>query len=136
MDEAAETLLQPRPPKPQAPETGRGARLMSVFLDARATRASSEVSPATKTEQTHAARMPETGARIVSGVDARKTGSHGVARGRSRRGELSCWCSTYVVEAMEKNQGADTVGIIFVPPKLAEDAIIEAHRRRDPACSS
>jgi succinyl-CoA synthetase alpha subunit len=72
---------------------------------------------------THTARMLKAGTQIVGGVNARKAGttvSHKDINGKDI--ELPVFGS--VVEAMEKT-GADA-SIIFVPPKFAKDAIIEA----------
>jgi len=72
---------------------------------------------------THTARMLKAGTQIVGGVNARKAGttvSHVDKDGQSV--DLPVFGS--VVEAIEKT-GAD-VSIIFVPPKFAKDAIIEA----------
>jgi succinyl-CoA synthetase alpha subunit len=72
---------------------------------------------------THTARMLKAGTQIVGGVNARKAGttvSHVDKDGKDV--ELPVFGT--VVEAMEKT-GAD-VSIIFVPPKFAKDAIIEA----------
>jgi len=72
---------------------------------------------------TPTARMLKAGTQIVGGVNARKAGttvSHVDKDGQSV--DLPVFGS--VVEAIEKT-GAD-VSIIFVPPKFAKDAIIEA----------
>jgi succinyl-CoA synthetase alpha subunit len=72
---------------------------------------------------THTARMLKAGTQILGGVNARKAGttvSHIDKEGQSV--DLPVFGS--VVEAM-KETGAD-VSIIFVPPKFAKDAIIEA----------
>ena len=71
----------------------------------------------------HTARMLKAGTQIVGGVNARKAGttvSHEDKDGKDV--ELPVFGS--VAEAMEET-GAD-VSIIFVPPKFAKDAIIEA----------
>jgi succinyl-CoA synthetase alpha subunit len=71
----------------------------------------------------HTARMLKAGSRIVGGVNARKAGTvvtHEDKDGQSV--DLPVFGS--VAEAMAKT-GAD-VSIIFVPPKFAKDAIIEA----------
>ena len=71
----------------------------------------------------HTARMLKAGTQIVGGVNARKAGTTVIARRQGRPAvELPVFGS--VAEAMEKT-GAD-VSIIFVPPKFAKDAIIEA----------
>ncbi len=72
----------------------------------------------------HTARMLKAGTQIVGGVNARKAGTT-VTHTRTKTAkdvELPVFGS--VAEAMEKT-GAD-VSIIFVPPKFAKDAIIEA----------
>ena len=72
---------------------------------------------------THTARMLKAGTQIVGGVNARKAGttvSHKDIDGNDV--ELPVFGT--VAEAIEKT-GAD-VSIIFVPPKFAKDAIIEA----------
>jgi succinyl-CoA synthetase alpha subunit len=71
----------------------------------------------------HTARMLRAGTQIVGGVNARKAGT--VVTHVDKDGQdvdLPVFGS--VAEAMEKT-GAD-VSIIFVPPKFAKDAIIEA----------
>ncbi|WP_421844386.1 succinate--CoA ligase subunit alpha [Mycobacterium sp.] len=71
----------------------------------------------------HTARMLKAGTQIVGGVNARKAGTtvtHEDKGGRLIK--LPVFGS--VAEAMEKT-GAD-VSIIFVPPKFAKDAMIEA----------
>ena len=71
----------------------------------------------------HTARMLKAGTQIVGGVNARKAGTtvtHEDKGGRLIK--LPVFGS--VAEAMEKT-GAD-VSIIFVPPRFAKDAIIEA----------
>jgi succinyl-CoA synthetase alpha subunit len=71
----------------------------------------------------HTARMLKAGTQVVGGVNARKAGTtvtHEDKGGRLIK--LPVFGS--VAEAMEKT-GAD-VSIIFVPPRFAKDAIIEA----------
>jgi succinyl-CoA synthetase alpha subunit len=71
----------------------------------------------------HTARMLAAGTQIVGGVNARKAGttvSHVDAKGKDV--ELPVFGS--VAEAM-KETGAN-VSVVFVPPKFAKDAIIEA----------
>jgi succinyl-CoA synthetase alpha subunit len=71
----------------------------------------------------HTARMLKAGTQLVGGVNARKAGTtvtHKDANGNDV--ELPVFAS--VVEAM-KETGAD-VSVVFVPPKFAKDAIIEA----------
>src|ERR671925_1306847 len=66
----------------------------------------------------HTARMLASGANIVGGVNARKAGQTVEIEGK----QLSVFGS--VKEAM-KETGAD-VSVLFVPPKFAKDAVIEA----------
>jgi succinyl-CoA synthetase alpha subunit len=66
----------------------------------------------------HTAKMLAAGTNIVGGVNARKAGSR-VAIGGS---ELTVFGS--VEEAM-KETGAD-VSVVFVPPRFAKDAVLEA----------
>ncbi|KUI20269.1 succinate--CoA ligase subunit alpha [Mycobacterium sp. GA-1285] len=71
----------------------------------------------------HTALMLKAGTQLVGGVNARKAGttvSHKDAEGKDI--ELPVFGS--VAEAM-KETGAD-VSVVFVPPKFAKDAIIEA----------
>ncbi|MFL6084657.1 MAG: succinate--CoA ligase subunit alpha [Mycobacterium sp.] len=71
----------------------------------------------------HTARMLKAGTQIVGGVNARKAGTTVTHEDKGGRIiELPVFGT--VVEAIEKT-GAD-VSIIFVPPKFAKDAIIEA----------
>ena len=71
----------------------------------------------------HTARMLKAGTQIVGGVNARKAGTTVTHEDKGGRlVKLPVFGS--VTEAMEKT-GAD-VSIIFVPPKFAKDAIIEA----------
>ncbi len=71
----------------------------------------------------HTARMLKAGTQIVGGVNARKAGTTVTHENKDGQGvDLPVFGS--VAEAMEKT-GAD-VSIIFVPPKFAKDAIIEA----------
>jgi succinyl-CoA synthetase alpha subunit len=71
----------------------------------------------------HTARMLKAGTQIVGGVNARKAGTEVTHEDKGGRIiKLPVFGS--VAEAMEKT-GAD-VSIIFVPPKFAKDAIIEA----------
>lgn len=71
----------------------------------------------------HTALMLKAGTTIVGGVNARKAGTtvtHTAQDGSTV--ELPVFAT--VVEAMEKT-GAD-VSVVFVPPKFAKDAVIEA----------
>jgi succinyl-CoA synthetase alpha subunit len=72
---------------------------------------------------THTARMLKAGTQIVGGVNARKAGTT-VAHKDVNGNDIELPVFGTVVEAIEKT-GAD-VSIIFVPPKFAKDAIIEA----------
>jgi succinyl-CoA synthetase alpha subunit len=71
----------------------------------------------------HTARMLKAGTQIVGGVNARKAGTTVT---HEDKGGMIIKLPVFgtVVEAM-KETGAD-VSIIFVPPKFAKDAIIEA----------
>jgi len=89
---------------------------MSIFLDS-----SSKiiVQGITGSEGTkHATKMLQAGANIVGGVNARKAGQTVTIAGK----DLTVFGT--VEEAM-KETGAD-VSVIFVPPKFAKDAVIEA----------
>src|SRR5436190_134986 len=66
----------------------------------------------------HTARMLRSGTNIVGGVNARKAGQKVEIEGK----ELTVFGT--VEEAM-KETGAD-VSVLFVPPKFAKDAVIEA----------
>jgi succinyl-CoA synthetase alpha subunit len=72
---------------------------------------------------THTARMLKAGTQIVGGVNARKAGTT-VSHKDINDNDIELPVFGTVVEAIEKT-GAD-VSIIFVPPKFAKDAIIEA----------
>jgi succinyl-CoA synthetase alpha subunit len=72
---------------------------------------------------THTARMLKAGTQIVGGVNARKAGTT-VSHKDVNDNDIELPVFGTVVEAIEKT-GAD-VSIIFVPPKFAKDAIIEA----------
>src|SRR5258708_9281253 len=72
---------------------------------------------------THTARMLKAGTQIVGGVNARNARTM-VSHKDINDHDIELPVFGTVVEAMEKT-GAD-VSIIFVPPKLATDAIIEA----------
>jgi len=71
----------------------------------------------------HTARMLKAGTQIVGGVNARKAGTTVTHEDKGGR-IIKLPVFGGVTEAMEKT-GAD-VSIIFVPPKFAKDAIIEA----------
>ncbi|ACY99747.1 MULTISPECIES: succinate--CoA ligase subunit alpha [Thermomonospora] len=66
----------------------------------------------------HTARMLRAGTNVVGGVNARKAGQTVDFDGK----ELPVFGT--VAEAMEKT-GADT-SVVFVPPKFAKDAVVEA----------
>src|SRR5271156_6643437 len=71
----------------------------------------------------HTARMLRAGTQIVGGVNARKAGT--TVTHENKGGQIvELPVFAHVEEAIEKT-GAD-VSIIFVPPKFAKDAIIEA----------
>jgi succinyl-CoA synthetase alpha subunit len=72
---------------------------------------------------THTARMLKAGTQILGGVNARKAGTT-VSHVDKDGNDVELPVFGTVVEAIEKT-GAD-VSIIFVPPKFAKDAIIEA----------
>src|SRR5712675_86454 len=72
---------------------------------------------------THTARMLKAGTQIMGGVNARKAGTT-VSHKDINDNDIELPVFGTVVEAIEKT-GAD-VSIIFVPPKFAKDAIIEA----------
>src|SRR4249919_2514482 len=72
---------------------------------------------------THTARMLKAGTQILGGVNARKAGTT-VSHKDKDDNDIELPVFGTVVEAIEKT-GAD-VSIIFVPPKFAKDAIIEA----------
>ncbi|AGB25485.1 succinyl-CoA synthetase (ADP-forming) alpha subunit [Mycobacterium sp. JS623] len=72
---------------------------------------------------THTARMLKAGTQILGGVNARKAGTT-VSHVDKEGNDVELPVFGTVKEAMEKT-GAD-VSIIFVPPKFAKDAIIEA----------
>ena len=72
---------------------------------------------------THTARMLKAGTQIVGGVNARKAGTT-VAHKDVNGNDIELPVFGTVVEAVDKT-GADA-SIIFVPPKFAKDAIIEA----------
>src|SRR5438270_5188501 len=72
---------------------------------------------------THTARMLKAGTQILGGVNARKAGTT-VSHKDIDDNDIELPVFGSVVEAIEKT-GAD-VSIIFVPPKFAKDAIIEA----------
>jgi succinyl-CoA synthetase alpha subunit len=72
---------------------------------------------------THTARMLKAGTNVVGGVNARKAGTT-VAHVDADGNDVQLPVFGTVAEAM-KETGADA-SIVFVPPKFAKDAIIEA----------
>jgi succinyl-CoA synthetase alpha subunit len=89
---------------------------MSIFIDGRS---KVIVQGLTGSEGSkHAAKMLKSGTNIVGGVNARKAGQSVTIEGR----DLTVFGT--VEEAM-KETGAD-VSVIFVPPKFAKDAVLEA----------
>src|SRR4051794_24340229 len=66
----------------------------------------------------HAAKMIKSGTNIVGGVNARKAGQKITIEGK----DLTVFGT---VEEAIKETGAD-VSVIFVPPKFAKDAVVEA----------
>ncbi|MGC7095833.1 succinate--CoA ligase subunit alpha [Amycolatopsis lurida] len=66
----------------------------------------------------HATKMIKSGTNIVGGVNARKAGQTVTIEGK----ELKVFGS---VEEAIKETGAD-VSVVFVPPKFAKDAVVEA----------
>ncbi|MBS4729133.1 succinate--CoA ligase subunit alpha [Mycobacterium sp. SM1] len=71
----------------------------------------------------HTARMLKAGTRILGGVNARKAGTT-VTHTDADGNDIELPVFGTVVEAIEKT-GAD-VSIVFVPPRFAKDAILEA----------
>ncbi|GAA1182472.1 MULTISPECIES: succinate--CoA ligase subunit alpha [Nesterenkonia] len=71
----------------------------------------------------HTARMLQAGTTIVGGVNARKAGTT-VTHEDQHGSEIELPVFGSVSEAMEKT-GAD-VSVVFVPPKFAKDAAVEA----------
>ncbi|HET9874858.1 MAG TPA: succinate--CoA ligase subunit alpha [Mycobacterium sp.] len=71
----------------------------------------------------HTARMLRAGTKILGGVNARKAGTTVTHEDKGGR-MIKLPVFAGVAEAMEKT-GADT-SVIFVPPKFAKDAIVEA----------
>ncbi|BBY82062.1 succinate--CoA ligase subunit alpha [Mycolicibacterium pulveris] len=71
----------------------------------------------------HTARMLKAGTQLVGGVNARKAGTT-VSHKDANDADVELPVFGTVAEAM-KETGAD-VSVVFVPPKFAKDAIIEA----------
>ena len=114
MDEAADKAAE-------LASAGKDEAIMSIFLnkDNKVI-----VQGITGSEATvHTARMLKAGTQIVGGVNARKAGTTVTHEDKGGR-IIKLPVFGGVAEAMEKT-GAD-VSIIFVPPKFAKDAIIEA----------
>ena len=72
---------------------------------------------------THTARMLKAGTHLVGGVNARKAGTT-VTHRDAQGAEVALPVFGTVVEAIQET-GAD-VSVVFVPPRFAKDAIIEA----------
>ncbi|NKQ59417.1 succinate--CoA ligase subunit alpha [Amycolatopsis sp. K13G38] len=89
---------------------------MSIFLDANSKIIVQGITGSEGTK--HATKMLQAGSNIVGGVNARKAGQTVTIAGK----DLTVFGT--VEEAM-KETGAD-VSVIFVPPKFAKDAVIEA----------
>src|SRR3954452_13069953 len=70
----------------------------------------------------HTALMLKAGTQLVGGVNARKAGT--TVSHKNKDGDVELPVFGTVAEAM-KETGAD-VSVVFVPPKFAKDAIIEA----------
>jgi len=66
----------------------------------------------------HSAKMINSGTNVVAGVNARKAGTSVSIAGR----DLTVFGT---VEEAIKETGAD-VSVVFVPPRFAKDAVIEA----------
>jgi succinyl-CoA synthetase alpha subunit len=89
---------------------------MSIFIDENSKVIVQGITGSEGTK--HTAKMLKSGTNIVGGVNARKAGQTVTIEGK----ELTVFGT--VEEAM-KETGAD-VSVIFVPPKFAKDAVIEA----------
>jgi succinyl-CoA synthetase alpha subunit len=89
---------------------------MSIFLNERSRVVVQGLTGAEGTK--HAAKMLAAGTDIVGGVNARKAGTTVAIGGRDLR------VFGTVEEAM-KETGAD-VSVVFVPPRFAKDAVVEA----------
>ena len=109
------------PTRPPSWRTSKGAHDMSIFLNKDSKVIVQGITGGEGTK--HTALMLKAGTQVVGGVNARKAGttvSHKDKDGNDV--ELPVFGS--VAEAI-KETGAD-VSIVFVPPKFAKDAIIEA----------
>ncbi|WP_460466007.1 succinate--CoA ligase subunit alpha, partial [Amycolatopsis acidiphila] len=89
---------------------------MSIFLDSHSKIIVQGITGSEGTK--HATKMLQAGANIVGGVNARKAGQTVTIAGK----DLTVFGT---VEEAIKETGAD-VSVIFVPPKFAKDAVIEA----------
>src|SRR5512135_1536514 len=94
---------------------------MSIFLNAQSKVIVQGITG--KEASLHTARMLKAGTQLVGGVNARKAGTTVSHKDRSDN-DIELPVFGTVVEAM-KETGAD-VSVVFVPPKFAKDAIIEA----------
>src|SRR2546423_9655080 len=105
------------PPRPRAPERTE----MAIFLTAESKVIVQGITGGEGT--THTARMLKAGTQILGGVNARKAGTT-VSPKDVNDNDVELPVFGSVVQAIQKT-GADR-SIIFVPPKFAKDAIIEA----------
>src|SRR6185312_12166694 len=107
-----------RPPNwPRAPERTD----MSIFLNKDSKVIVQGITGAEATK--HTARMLKAGTQLVGGVNARKAGTTVSHRDKDGN-DIELPVFGTVVDAM-KETGAN-VSVVFVPPKFAKDAIIEA----------
>ncbi|HVV14200.1 succinate--CoA ligase subunit alpha [Amycolatopsis sp.] len=89
---------------------------MSIFLDSNSKIIVQGITGSEGTK--HATKMLQAGSNLVGGVNARKAGQTVTIAGK----DLTVFGT---VEEAIKETGAD-VSVIFVPPKFAKDAVIEA----------
>jgi succinyl-CoA synthetase alpha subunit len=94
---------------------------MSIFLNKNSKVIVQGITGAEATK--HTARMLKAGTQVVGGVNARKAGTTVTHKDKGGN-EIELPVFGTVVEAM-KETGAN-VSVVFVPPKFAKDAIIEA----------
>src|ERR1700757_4159741 len=94
---------------------------MSIFLNANSKVIVQGITGAEATK--HTARMLKAGTQLLGGVNARKAGTTVSHKDKSGN-DIELPVFGTVVEAM-KETGAN-VSVVFVPPKFAKDAIIEA----------
>src|SRR6516165_1107394 len=94
---------------------------MSIFLNANSKVIVQGITGGEATK--HTARMLKAGTQLVGGVNARKAGTT-VSHKDKDGNDIELPVFGTVVEAM-KETGAN-VSVVFVPPKFAKDAIIEA----------